>query len=229
MKRARFPRHARGLSLVETMVSMAVLAIGVLGVAQMQVMASAQNGIARRTSRAAAIARDFVETAMRWEYTDPRLNPAAVCNAVIAIPSDQNPPPAGETYLGTAKAPGLTMQFTATPSSNPNATNEGTVADGLTAGATVYTGAAQTGPNQGLLGDSMRDGYQLMWSVRLIDTDPNVQGYDNGACEAKQVYVVVRYPIGNGRTYRNLITSFLKYDNHRMGAGAAGSGLPELL
>ncbi|MBI3185180.1 MAG: prepilin-type N-terminal cleavage/methylation domain-containing protein [Myxococcales bacterium] len=183
------------MTLIEVMVSMAILAIGILGVAQMQVLASAQNGIARRTSRAASIARDFSESAQRWSYTDARLADTT-CDA-FTLPV--------ESALGSAEAVPNTdkADFTAT-AINGNTT------DALTLGGTVpYDGLAAP-----LLGNAGTDKYQLLWTVRQVDLNSSLSG-----CEGKVVTVIVRYPIGNGATFRNLLTSFLKYDDSKVVQG----------
>lgn len=204
-------RSSRGFSLIEVMMSLAVLSVGVLGVAQMQILASNQNGLARRTNRASAIARDFVETASRWEYRDPRLAPTGACGAAMPVYSDatltdQRDPPAAAKMDFTALNAGF-------------ATSLATTTNALEGLGMPYSGLAKIGAG-GLLGDPVRDQYQLNWSVRNADlnTSPQMPG-----CEGKLITVVVRYPVGNGRVFKNLITTFIKYDNRLLGQ----NGTPE--
>ncbi|MGA9521419.1 MAG: prepilin-type N-terminal cleavage/methylation domain-containing protein [Myxococcaceae bacterium] len=198
MKKSR--NAQRGFSLIEAMVSMAILAIGILGVAQMQVLASNQNGLARRTSRAAAIARDFVETAQRWTWDDPRL-PLASAGCGAAWPSGF---PIQEDDLGNERTPALQVDFTAEPNSNPIASSLATNMGGLTFGGSVYTGAA---PTLLELDDAQdTDGFQLGWTARDIDPD-------TAACEGLLVNVVVRYHTGVGGRYRNFVTTFVQYNS----------------
>ena len=109
----------RGFSLIEVMISMVILAVGILGVAQMQILASNQNGLARRTSRAAAIARDFVETAQRWTWNDPRLPVVLDASGVFTCNPDMTNFPITEDLLGDERTPDLLLDFTAEPNSNP--------------------------------------------------------------------------------------------------------------
>lgn len=64
---------ARGFSLVEAMAALAVFSIGILGVLQMNVLASQQNGLARRQSTASKIARDLVDAFERLPFDHPLL------------------------------------------------------------------------------------------------------------------------------------------------------------
>lgn len=198
MTRRLKKKGQRGFSILEVMISMAILAVGILGVAKMQVFAAAQNGLARRTSKASAIARDFVEMASRWNWADPRLATLTPCGVV--------PTTIMEGDLGNEKIPLIAMDFTASPAAAPNATNEGAQTDGLVAGNTVYLGRAME-----LMGypEVQEQGYQLMWTVQHLDTNP---GALDPACDAKQVTVVVRYPTGAGQNYRNLVTTFIQYN-----------------
>lgn len=60
--------RVRGFSLVEAMAALAVFSIGILGVLQMNVLASQQNGLARRQSTASKIARDLVDAFERLPF-----------------------------------------------------------------------------------------------------------------------------------------------------------------
>jgi type IV pilus assembly protein PilV len=66
----------RGETLIEAMVSMAVFTIGVLGLLQMNVLASGQNGLALRQTTATMIARDLIDSLERIPYGSPLLAPA---------------------------------------------------------------------------------------------------------------------------------------------------------
>lgn len=60
--------RARGFSLIEAMAALAILSIGLLGVLHMNVLASQQNGLARRQSTASKVARDLVDSFERLPY-----------------------------------------------------------------------------------------------------------------------------------------------------------------
>jgi type IV pilus assembly protein PilV len=70
------PRAARvrGFSLVEAMAALAVFSIGILGVLHMNVLASQQNGLARRQSTASKVARDMVDAFERLPFEHPLLS-----------------------------------------------------------------------------------------------------------------------------------------------------------
>jgi prepilin-type N-terminal cleavage/methylation domain-containing protein len=59
---------ARGFSLIEAMAALAIFSIGLLGVLHMNVLASQQNGLARRQSTASKVARDLVDAFERLPY-----------------------------------------------------------------------------------------------------------------------------------------------------------------
>ncbi len=74
MKRFFSRRRAQaGTSLIEAMVALAVFSIGILGVMQMNILASAQTGLASRETAAASIARDLVDTFERIPYAHTAL------------------------------------------------------------------------------------------------------------------------------------------------------------
>jgi type IV pilus assembly protein PilV len=63
----RAPR-VHGFSLVEALAALAVFSIGILGVLQMNVLASQQNGLARRQSTASKLGRDLVDAFERLPF-----------------------------------------------------------------------------------------------------------------------------------------------------------------
>lgn len=71
----------RGFTVLESMVAMAVLLIGAMGVASLQAMGSRMNGDARVMTRAVAIGQDLVEQIHAWDYfNDPRLQNVNAAN-----------------------------------------------------------------------------------------------------------------------------------------------------
>ncbi|MDY7231977.1 prepilin-type N-terminal cleavage/methylation domain-containing protein [Hyalangium rubrum] len=67
------PSHhsPRGFSIIEAMAAMAVFVIGVVGVMQMNVLASQQNNLARHQTLASKIARDVADSFERLPYNHP--------------------------------------------------------------------------------------------------------------------------------------------------------------
>jgi type IV pilus assembly protein PilV len=65
-------RHAaRGFSLIEAMAALVVFAVGILGVLQMNVLASQQNNLALSHTTASKLARDLADAFERLPYTHP--------------------------------------------------------------------------------------------------------------------------------------------------------------
>lgn len=69
-------RPSRGATLVEALAALAVFTIGILGVMQMNVLASRQNNLARAETTAAKIARDLAYAFERLPYKHPIFTPA---------------------------------------------------------------------------------------------------------------------------------------------------------
>lgn len=75
-----------GLTLVEVLVSMGLLAVALTGVAGMQILASGANASARNMATAARLAADVGEVLQLWEYDDPRLQPSLVVSGETVSP-----------------------------------------------------------------------------------------------------------------------------------------------
>ncbi len=69
---------ARGTSLIEAMAAMVVFVIGILGVMQMNVVASQQNNMARSHTIASKLARDLADSFERLPYTHPIFAPSTL-------------------------------------------------------------------------------------------------------------------------------------------------------
>ena len=66
----------RGTSLIEAMAALVVFSVGILGVMQMNVLASQQNNLARSQTAASRIARDMADAFERLPFDHPLLNVA---------------------------------------------------------------------------------------------------------------------------------------------------------
>jgi len=66
-------RGQRGLTLVESMVAMAILVVGATGMVAMSRQGIRLNADGRRMTRAVSIAEDMASQVELWEYADPRL------------------------------------------------------------------------------------------------------------------------------------------------------------
>jgi Tfp pilus assembly protein PilV len=67
--------RVRGFSLIETVLTISILTIGVLGIAQMQIIGVRSKNFATNIATASLLAHDLAEQAQRWSYTDSRLTP----------------------------------------------------------------------------------------------------------------------------------------------------------
>lgn len=81
----RARRHARGVTLIEGMIATVVLLIGILGSMQAMLMASQQNAIANKMTRASAIARQIRAGLEQAKYT--RLIDAASASNFFVAPN----------------------------------------------------------------------------------------------------------------------------------------------
>jgi len=63
-----------GFTLIEVLIALVVFAVGVLGLALMQLSAIKGNSIANRVSQASTLASDQIERIMTWDYGDGRLD-----------------------------------------------------------------------------------------------------------------------------------------------------------
>ena len=68
--RVRSQRSAGGFTLVESLVAMAILAVGLLTLAVMQLEALSQGSAGRHTGDAAATARSYLEQVQRIPWTE---------------------------------------------------------------------------------------------------------------------------------------------------------------
>ena len=66
-------RGEQGFTLVELMVSVVLMAIGLLSVEQMQIVALQKNTISYQLTTASGLAESALEDVMSWSNNDPRL------------------------------------------------------------------------------------------------------------------------------------------------------------
>ena len=74
MHLSRSRLSARGTSLIEAMAALVVFSVGILGVMQMNVLASQQNNLARSRTTATRIARDVADSFERLPFDHWTLN-----------------------------------------------------------------------------------------------------------------------------------------------------------
>lgn len=66
--------RTRGFTIIEAMVALVVLAVGLLGLASIQVVAVKAASIGASMQKASALATDLLANMQQWDYNDARLN-----------------------------------------------------------------------------------------------------------------------------------------------------------
>lgn len=137
----------RGLTLIESMLALAIMLIGAMGLASLFTTGVQMNGDARRMTRATAIAQDLLNNIALWPYQDnvagtplantSTANDADVGDAAFAFQQDANPVGDGLADHGEADLTALGALWTGIP-------------------------AAELGGE-----------YERYWNVRYVDTNGN--------------------------------------------------------
>lgn len=164
-------RSERGLGLVESLVSMAVLGIALVGLTQLQLVAVGANSFSRKMSQASMLAADLAENIGRWDYDDPRLASGATASSLDASSILQlGDLPRSELITDASRKPHFAAQET------DNATTDE---------ALELYGNAWEGLSADIDHDGVED-FERYWSVFDIT---NAQGLVDG----KHVVIVVRW------------------------------------
>jgi Tfp pilus assembly protein PilV len=143
---------ARGFSMVEAVITMAVLVLAFTGFATLQVVGVQANYFGDRLIQASELATDLAENIERWSYTDSRLTPLTMLTGSGAMSSTAI---TGTWNLGRSSTTPYQVQYSDL-TGDPNASNPGAL-------ATNY---------QGLSSDVNRDGipdFIRYWNVYAID------------------------------------------------------------
>jgi type II secretory pathway pseudopilin PulG len=157
----------RGVSIIESVIAMAVLSIGILGLSGLQTVAVRANGLGQRMQVANELANDFLENARRASYTSTLL----ASRASVTSTTD----PAVTVFWDLGRKDVLTNKPSF--SEKPGDTNA------LTAGALGST-------YQGLSGDVDKNGswtFVRYWNVFDVDLA------NAGVAQGKLVQVIVRW------------------------------------
>ncbi len=177
---------SRGFTMVEALMTMAVMVVAFTGFATLQVIGVQANYFGDRLIQASGLATDLAENIERWSYTDTRLTPLTTLTGPSAMSSTAI---TGTWDLGT----GLTTSYRAQYSDlagDSNASNPGAL-------ATNY---------QGLSSDVNADGipdFFRYWNVYAIDLANS--GTPNGLF----IQIIVRWK-QPGFGYRQLTASKFK-------------------
>src|SRR5215471_12061078 len=164
------PRKSHGFTLIEAMITMAVLVIALTGFATLQVVGVQTNYFGDRLVQASQLATDLAENIERWPYTDSRLTPVSTLTGSGALSSTAI---TGGWDLGTASTTSYRAQYSDL-ASDPNANNPGAL-------ATNYQGLSSD-----VNGDGIPD-FVRYWNVYAIDLSGS--GTPNGLL----VQIIVRW------------------------------------
>jgi hypothetical protein len=120
-------------------VAMAILLVGAMGMAGLQVQGVRMEGDARRITRATAIAQDLLDQVSLWSWDDVRLGTVKTIDA---------------SKLANLGDPGFAFERSGTPPADFSDTN-------LTAGGAAWLGIPTS--------DISAAGYQRYWNVAYVD------------------------------------------------------------
>ena len=171
-------RWRRGVTLVETMVSLTVLALGITGLTQLQIISVRANAFSRKMALASALATDLVENVGLWQYTDGRLA------TTTSVTSATDSKIAARSELGRAAT---ITDSSLKPMFSEQSTTNALTGSALRGGSTTYDGYSSDIDGDGV------DDFERYWSVFKLD--PSSSGVETG----KIVVVTVRLVLGGGR------------------------------
>lgn len=160
----------RGVTLIESMIAMLVFTVGILGIMQMNVLASQQNNLARSRTVAARIARDVADALEPLPDGHPLLNqPTTMAVDDPQFSNMDNP----DGRVRLQDVPSLLG-----PTSRPL----------IGAADAIYTSEGET------------TFYEIAWRVWRIPNPERVLRGDADPVDQLRILVMVRYPtVGNNK------------------------------
>lgn len=176
----------RGFTMVEAMMTMAVLVIAFTGFATLQVVGVQSNYFGDRLIQASELATDLAENIERWSYSDSRLTPLSTIMGASALSSTSI---TGTWDLGTRSTTSYQAQYSDL-AGDPNASHPGAL-------ATNYQGLSSD-----VNGDGIPD-FIRYWNVYAIDLG------STGTANGLFVQIIVRWK-QPGFGYRQITASKFK-------------------
>jgi len=166
----------RGFTILEAFIALVVMAIGLLGLASLQILGVRANHFGRKMALASMLVRDLSDTVQAWDYSDPRL---AAPRPVVTSTIDTTI--ASRWDMGRADAASYTADY-AEQDGDANATNAGQLT------AATYSGLLATRVDADFSnGASATMGLRRYWNVHSVD----ISG--SGAAQGKLVQIIVRW------------------------------------
>lgn len=153
----------RGFTLIEAMISLTIVSVGMLGLANMHVLAGVASSSGRKNSQATAIAHDLMQQVDLWDYSDPRLEDRNPANNSTLIP-----PRAPDAALGDEE--------------------KADFVDGDATGGVATASSSLGGSSfSGIPREQLPHGFQRLWTVKDVDTD------GDGTSNFKAIALTVRW------------------------------------
>jgi prepilin-type N-terminal cleavage/methylation domain-containing protein len=132
-------RSSHGFTLLETVIAMAILLVGAMGMAGLQVQGVRMEGDARRITRATAIAQDLLDQMSLWPWGDARMGTATAIDV---------------SKLANLGDPGFLFERAGTPTAAFSDAS-------LTLGGATWLGIPTA--------DISAGGYERYWNVAYVD------------------------------------------------------------
>jgi type IV pilus modification protein PilV len=167
---------ALGFTMIEALVSLAVMLVGLLGLASLQVVGVRSNHFGRKMALSSVLMHDLADSVQRWDYNDARLTAP---RAIVTSTTDSTITSRWDMGRGTTA--GYTADY-AEQAGDANATNQGQLT------AANYTGllAANVDKDFGNASTAAL-GIRRYWNVFSVDVTGN--GSENG----KLIQIIVRW------------------------------------
>ena len=190
----------RGFSLIEAMIASVIMLVGLLGLAALQVVGARANNVGKRMAQASLLAQDLAQNMQLWQYTDGRFTP----QLHTGVYNDTNASDISQ-YWNTGRAASPTPQFDFTDSGDTAGASQ------INQLAANYEGVLS--PTDPTLPAAEQTLFSRYWNVFLIDLS------GSGTAQGKLVQVVVRWKEPALGGYRQVTTSFYKYDPTQFAGG----------
>jgi type IV pilus assembly protein PilV len=132
MQIMRKRKGQNGFTLLELLISVSLIAVGMLAVVSMQTVAMNANMVSNRLTVATTLAQQVAEDMMSWNIADPRLNSPGVLMPAYTAPNYSFINPRTGATLGTQISIPGAGTYSARYSTTPNSTVNGSTVNGNT-------------------------------------------------------------------------------------------------
>jgi hypothetical protein len=187
----------RGTTIIEAMAAMLVFTVGILGVMQMNVLASGQNTLALHQTTASRIARDLADAFERLPFNHPAFTDSQIPFADLANDTIGD----GVGFDDIEETTGLiTLESAIAQAGN----------------RPLFSAADAIRIAEGMNSATQEQFYQVAWRVVSVPNMGSV-AQEVGKMDSRRILIMVRYPTSNGFRQVNFWT--IKYDPEQVCAG----------